>query len=503
MIDTAAHHAVRRRKAPSVHAALPDPRRWRVLPVILLATFMAAFDYMVVNVAAPSLARDLGAGPAALELVVGGYGFTYAAGLVTGGKLGDLFGHRRLFLLGMAGFTAASLLCGLAASAPELIAARLVQGLAAAAMAPQVLALITAAFPAGERPRALAWFGLTISLGGIAGQVLGGALLQADVFGLGWRVIFLVNGPVGVGALAAAARLLPRRAPAARPGLDPVGALALTLALALALVPLVVGREEGWPLWSVLSLVAAVPALAAALAWMRRLDARGGEPLLDLALFASRALRIGLLVNVAVMASFGGLMLTTTLLLQGGLGLDAAHAGLVFVPLGAGTMAAALLGRHLAARLGSRALPAGNALGTAGITLLALELHLAGASAGAPLIAAPLALVGLGSGLTMPALTGTVLGGVRPERAGAASGILTTTQQFSTATGVAVLGAVFFSVLGHHPTPAGYANAAEHALWLAALLYAVATVLVTRLPRPQAPATAPAPAPAAKTSVSA
>ncbi|MBV6699175.1 MFS transporter [Kitasatospora aureofaciens] len=484
-----------------MNSSLPDPRRWRTLPVILLATFMAAFDYMVVNVAAPSLARDLGAGQGALELVVGGYGFTYAAGLVTGGRLGDLFGHRRLFLLGMAGFTAASLLCGLAATTPELIAARLLQGLAAAAMAPQVLALITASFPAGERPRALSWFGLTISVGAIAGQVLGGLLLQADPFGLGWRVIFLVNGPVGVAAVVSAARLLPRRAPAARPGLDPVGALALTLALALALVPLVVGREQGWPLWSLLSLSAAPPALAAALAWMRRRARRGGEPLLDLALFRARSFRVGLLVNVAVMLAFGGLMLTTTLLLQAGLGLDAAHAGLAFVPMGAATMAASLLGRPLTARLGARTLPTGNALGTLGLILLALELHLAGAAISAPLLTLPLALVGLGSGLTMPALTGAVLSGVRPERAGAASGVLATTQQFSTATGVAVLGAVFFTALGHHPAPAGYAGAAELTAWLAALLYAAATGLVTLLPRPGS--AAPAPAAGAKTSVSA
>src|SRR4051812_27617987 len=170
-----------------VRVTFPDPQRWRMLPVILSATFMALFDFFVVNVAAPSLRSDLHAGEAALELVVGGYAFSYASGLVTGGRLGDLFGYRRMFLIGVAGFTIASGLCGLAQSPGQLIAARLLQGFTAAAMVPQVLALITSVFPAAERPRAVAWFGVAIGAGSVAGQVLGGLLLDADLFGLGWR----------------------------------------------------------------------------------------------------------------------------------------------------------------------------------------------------------------------------------------------------------------------------------------------------------------------------
>src|SRR6266567_1045277 len=177
----------------------PDSRRWLMLPVVLLAMFMAGFDIWVVNVAAPSLQRDLHVSDAALQLIVGGYAFMYASGMVTGGRMGDLVGYRRMFMIGVATFAAASLLCGLAQSPAELIGARLLQGLTGAAMVPQVLALITATFPAPERSRALAWFGVTMGLAFVSGQILGGLLLQANILGLGWRAIFLVNVPVGRG----------------------------------------------------------------------------------------------------------------------------------------------------------------------------------------------------------------------------------------------------------------------------------------------------------------
>ena len=225
------------------------PRRWLMLPVLLSAMFMAQLDLYVVNVAAPSLQYDILAGQAALELIVAGYGFTYASGLVTSGRLGDLVGARKMFLGGMVAFTLASLLCGLAQSPGQLVVARLLQGLCGAAMVPQVLALITAVFPPPERPRALGWFGVTVGVGAVAGQVLGGALLEGDVFGLGWRAIFLVNVPVGLVAVLFAQRLLPHRAGTRRAKLDPLGAVGVSASLALALIPLVLGRSEGWPAW--------------------------------------------------------------------------------------------------------------------------------------------------------------------------------------------------------------------------------------------------------------
>ncbi|TQF04119.1 MFS transporter [Kitasatospora acidiphila] len=484
-----AHTTTARPTAPTAPAATaaPPARRWLTLPVILLATFMASFDYMVVNVAAPALAHDLHAGQAALELVVGGYGFSYAAGLITGGKLGDLFGHRRMFLLGITAFTAASLLCGVAGSPGQLVGARLLQGLAAAAMAPQVLALITALFPAQERPRAISWFGVALGVGGIAGQVLGGLLLQADPLGLGWRVIFLVNLPVGAVAVPLAACLLPRSRPTARPRLDPLGVLGLSGALGLALVPLVLGRQQGWPLWTWLSLAAALPVLVATIAWERRLTRAGREPLLDLALFRGRSFTVGLLVNACMLAAIGSQMFTVTLLLQSGLGLDSRAAGLEFLPLGLATMAASLLGRRLTARYGHRVLVAGTLISTVAAAVVAVLLQLSGGAVPPPALALPLALTGLGNGLALPALMGAVLATVAPQRIGAASGVLTTTQQFSGAIGVAGVGAVFFAVLGPRVSADGYAGAAEAGMWCVAGLMAAASVLVGVLVRAARP----------------
>src|SRR5580698_7525777 len=223
------------------------PRRWAMLPVILIAMFMAGFDIWAVNVAAPSLQRDLHVSDAALQLIVGGYAFMYASGMVTGGRLGDLFGYKRLFLIGVVTFALASLACGVAPSASVLVVFRLVQGLTGAVMVPQVVALITASFPARERSRALGWYGATMGFGFVSGQILGGGLIQANVLGLSWRAIFLVNVPVGVLAVIVGLIVVPQARGQRRPRLDPLGALGVSGSLALALVPLTLGRDEGWP----------------------------------------------------------------------------------------------------------------------------------------------------------------------------------------------------------------------------------------------------------------
>src|ERR1700760_1992764 len=262
----------------SVSVPETAPRRWLMLPVVLLAMFMAGFDLWVVNVAAPSLQRDLHVSDAALELIVGGYAFMYATGMVTGGRLGDLLGYRRMFMIGVASFAIASLLCGLAQSAGELVVFRLLQGLTGAAMVPQILALITATFPVHERSRALSWFGVTIGLAFVSGQILGGLLLQANVLGLGWRAIFLVNVPVGAAALIAAALVVPHARGHRRPRLDPPGAAGVSASVALALVPLTLGHDEGWPVWTWVCLAACVPVFAFTLAWERRLHPPRGPP---------------------------------------------------------------------------------------------------------------------------------------------------------------------------------------------------------------------------------
>lgn len=467
-------------------APSPDPRRWLMLPVILSAMFIAMFDFFVVNVAAPSLEHDLNAGQAELELVVAGYAFTYAGGMVTGGRLGDLIGYRRMFMIGMAAFTAASLLCGLAQTPGQLIAARLLQGLAGAAMVPQVLALITATFPAAERPRAISWFGVTIGLGSVAGQVLGGVLLQANLFGLGWRAIFLVNLPVGIVALGLAARLLPHTRSERRPRLDPVGVLGVSGSLGLALVPLALGREAGWPLWTWLSMAAAVPVMIATLRWERRLARGGGEPLLDLELFRNRSFSAGLAISVTFMGSFGSFMFILTLLLQSGLGLSALDAGLAFGPLGLLFALTSMLGRRLVQRYGLRVLFIGAAISTTGMLLLGAALAGLGGDVTLGWLLVPMAMVGLGNGLVMPPLVGIVLSGIQPHQAGSASGVLTTTQQFASASGVAILGTVFFGLLGDRPVRADFATAAEAVTVADAALMAAAIGLLWLLPRARA-----------------
>ena len=467
----------------------PDSRRWLMLPVVLLAMFMAGFDIWVVNVAGPSLQRDLHVSDAALQLIVGGYAFMYASGMVTGGRLGDLVGYRRMFMTGVASFAVASLLCGLARSPAELVGARLLQGLAGAVMVPQVLALITATFPAPERSRALAWFGVTMGLAFVSGQILGGLLLQANVLGLGWRAIFLVNVPVGAATLIAAVLVVPRARGHRRPRLDPLGAAGVSASVALALVPLTLGHDEGWPAWTWACLAACLPVFSLTLAWERRLNRRGGEPLLDLPLFRDRGFSAGVALNFALVFFFGSFMFVLTLLLQAGLGQSPLRAGLQAGPLALAFTTMSILGPRLAARLGPRSITLGAGLDVLGtIALILTGLRYGGHLTGWDLAPAT-AIIGLGQGMALPSLIGTALARVPPGRAGAAAGILTTAQQFGVASGVAVIGAVFYTRLG--VTRASSVPAMETAMTINAAVVLAAAALTLLLPR-RSPARRPA-----------
>jgi EmrB/QacA subfamily drug resistance transporter len=453
-----------------------------MLPVILTATFMALFDFFVVNVAAPSLQTDLHAGDSALELVVGGYAFSYASGLVTGGRLGDLYGYRRMFMLGMAGFTIASLLCGLSQNSGELIAARLLQGVTAAAMVPQVLALITSVFPPEERPKAVSWFGVAIGVGSVAGQILGGLLLDWNLFDWGWRTVFLVNLPVGAVALVLAARLLPGHRGVQQRKLDPIGAAGLSGSLALALVPLVLGRSLHWPAWAFVMLGASVPALAAVLWWQRALARRGGEPLMDLTLFKNRVFSAGLAINFAFMAFFASFTLANTLFLQGGLGLSPLDAGLTFGPLGVVFAFTSVAAQRIAARWGGpKVISIGSLTTLSGMIVMLVTLFSSGDHVSAWRLIPGMVVVGLGNGLAFPSLVGAVIAGVQVRQAGGAAGILTTTQQFASAAGVAVLGTIFFSVLGSRPHKSDFVSGLEVSLSLGLVLIGVASVLTVLL----------------------
>jgi MFS family permease len=450
----------------------------RALAVLLTATFIGQFDFFVVNVAAPSLQRDLHASDALLQLVVGGYAFAYAAGLVTGGRLGDLLGHRRMYVAGMAAFTISSLACGLAQNPVGLVVARLAEGLSAAAMLPQVLALITATIPSASRPRALSFYGLASGAGAIAGQVLGGALVSADLAGLGWRLIFLINLPIGTIAAILAARWLPGSA--TRRGwasLDPLGALGTAGALALALLSLTLGAGQGWPPWTWAALAAAVPVFAATLWWQRTLSCRGGQPVIDFSLLSYPTFRAGLAANACFLAYFGSFMFALTLFLQDGLRLDAVQAGVAFTPAGVAFSASALAGPRLIRRYGPRTLPAGSLLTAAALAVLLVLAHTGHGRSDLPWIILATAAASLGNGIVLPALIGTSLIEVAAHQAGVGAGVLTTAQQFASSAGVAIVGTIFFAVAGGTPAPGGYAAAMTAAAWVDLALVVAVTAL--------------------------
>jgi EmrB/QacA subfamily drug resistance transporter len=451
-------------------------RHWLMLPVVLIAQFMVGFDLWSVNVAAPSLQRELHVSDAALQLIIGGYAFMYASGMITGGRLGDLFGYRRMFMVGVISFAAVSLLCGLAQNSAELVITRLGQGLAGAVMVPQVLALITATYQPAQRARALGWFGVTMGLSFVLGQILGGALVEAA----GWRSIFLVNVPVGVLALIAAAKVVPHAWSQRRPKLDPIGAVGMSAGLALALVPLTLGRDEGWPAWTWACMAASLPVLTAALLWERRLGRGGGEPLMDLSLFKERAFSAGLVVSFGLVCAFGSFMFVLTLLLQSGLGNSPLRAGTMALPLAATFTTMSILSGRLSARFGNATITVGaflSALGSLGLVVTGLHYgtHLTGWELGPAT-----ALIGAGNGTVIPSLIGAVLAHVSPARAGSAAGLLTTSQQFGSAAGVAVIGAVFYAALGQHGS---WVHAMEIAMTVDAAMMAVAGLASFLLPR--------------------
>ncbi|MGV9311454.1 MFS transporter [Streptomyces sp. NPDC003691] len=445
-----------------------------LLALVLAAQFMALLDIFVVHVAAPTIRTEFGASGARLQLVVAGYTVAYAVLLITGARLGELVGHRRAWLAGLALFTAASLACGLAAGTGQLIAFRLVQGAGAALLIPQVLSLIQRNFAGEARVRALGAYSAVLAVGAVAGLVAGGLLVSADLFGLGWRPVFLVNVPIGAVLLVVGARVLPRDRPAGRArGLDLPGLLLFAAVVGLFTVPLVLGQEYGWPVWTWSSLAAAALLLGLFLGYETRLARRGGAPLI-----APRVLRIPGLGTAAArialaMAVNAGCVFALTLHLQSGLGYGALRAGLTALPTAVAFGVVGLGWRRLPARLQSGLVPAGFVVTAAALVAAGLLLR-DGDGAGLPLHAA---LAFLGAGLAAaygPALAGA-LATVRAADAADASGLLVTVTQLGQVVGVAAFGSLF---LGRRAAvdPAGAAGAAgsAEAWWWTAVALATA-----------------------------
>lgn len=429
------------RPAPHPSPESSEPPVRGLLPVVLTATFMTALDFFIVNVAVPSVQVDLRAGPAAVQWVIAGFGLALAAGLVTAGRLGDRYGRRRVFALGLALFTLASAGCGLAPTTAALVGARVLQGLAAALMGPQVLAILRTAYSGAAQARAFAMYGLTMGVGAVFGQLIGGLLIRADVLGLDWRSCFLINLPVGLAALVLVRRCLPESRAPQRPGLDPVGALLVTFALTGLVLPLIQGREQGWPLWTWLCLGGSAALLAVFGVHQHR---HSSSPLVDTRLFRQRAFGAGILAQLAFWLGQASFFLVLALYLQQGRGLDALGSGLVFTAIGAGYLLTSTTAHRLAARLGRQVVAGGALLMAAGLGLLGLAAQQAGGAGSVWWLVPGLFVDGLGMGMVIAPVTTTVLARVSPQLVGSAAGVLATVQQVGGALGIALIGIVFY-----------------------------------------------------------
>jgi EmrB/QacA subfamily drug resistance transporter len=423
----------------------PESRTpWAALPVLLAGAFMVVLDFFIVNVALPSIATELGAGESSLEWVVAGYGLTFAAFLITSGRLGDGLGRRRVYAVGLALFTVASAACGLAPSPTTLVLARVAQGVAGAIVMPQVLAIVGVTYRGQDYVRAVSIYGVVLGLAAVGGQVIGGALVQTDLAGLGWRSCFLINVPVGLAALAFTRRLVPETRAERASRLDVAGATTLALGLTAVLLPLIQGRQLGWPLWTWLSLALSPLLLAGFLQRQRRLSRDGLDPLLELSLFRERAFSAGLVTQLFLASAQASFFVYLALYLQLGRGLGPLEAGLVFTIIAVAYVAVSGPAPALAQRYGRSVVALGGTSLAVGLAALAIAVSALGTGGSVLALVPGLALTGVGIGLCFTPLTSTVLANVAAARAGSASGAMSTTQQIGYALGVAVTGVIYF-----------------------------------------------------------
>ena len=466
----------------------PHTFRRGPLAVLLTGVFLIVLDFFVVNVALPSVQQDLDADATALQWLVAGYALTFGGLLLVASRLADRWGRRRLFVLGTGLFVLSSAVCGIAPDTGTLLAARLVQGVGAAAIGPTVLALIGDVYAGPQRVRALGAYATVMGVAAASGQLVGGLLIHLDIAGSGWRSIFLVNVPIGVAALLAAPRLLPdTRVPAPLP--DLLETLLVVGALTALVLPLVQGQAQGWPTWTWVTLASAV--VLAVLAGLRgvALRRRGVAPLVDVTPMRSRPVGAGQLGQFLLFTGMAAYFLVLALYLQDGRGLGPLASGAVFTavaaPYMAGTRNAALVLNRLGARAGITlaALTFG-----AGHALLLVAVEATGTGGSVLWLVPGLAVGGVGMGVTLSGLVGTVMGSVPPQHAGTVSGTSSTLQQVANALGVALVGIVFF---GRLDDGSGMVSAFEASLvYLVATTVAVAAAAALLPGRPRAVADA-------------
>jgi EmrB/QacA subfamily drug resistance transporter len=465
-------------------AARDDPPpyrlRWLALTAVLIAEIMDLLDATIVGVAAPSIRADLGGDSTMIQWIAAGYTLAFAVGLITGGRLGDLYGRRRMFLLGLCGFIVTSALCGLATSPEMLIVARVAQGLFGAVLIPQGFGIIKSAFPPRELGTAFGSFGPAMGLSAVGGPILAGALIAWNLGDAGWRTVFLINVPIGLACLALAAKVLPESRDEDGPQPDPVGALLVSAGLVMLVFPLVQGRELGWPAWTFWLLAASVPVLALFGVHQVRRSRSGRSPLVEPALFGSRAFTGGLVVGLFFFGSLVGFSLTVGLHLQLALGFTPLQAGMAQAPWALGmALGAALSGAVLGRRFGRPVIQVGSVVVALGLGGLLVTLTLAGDAVTGWQLAPSMLVCGFGSGLLVAPFFDIVMAGISLPMVGSASGVLNANQQLGGAAGVAVLGTVYFQLFEAGDSP----GAVQAVLWTTIGLALAAGAVASVLPR--------------------
>ena len=461
---------------PTPTAPAPHPRRWLIAVVMIFAALMDMIDATIVNVALPSIGRDLHARDTDLQWMVSSYLLAFAATLIIAGHLGDRYGHRRLFLIGVALFGVASLGAGLSGSPGQLIATRAIQGAAAATLMPQVLATFRTLFDGKERGAAFGLYGAIAGIASAVGILLGGVLVEANLFGWQWRPIFLVNIPVAVVILMLGAALVPASRPRRVNRPDLLGGLVLAGGMVALVLPLSQGRSNGWPLWGWACLAAGILAVIGLV--ILEAGGRVETPLLPVSLFRIPAFSAGLFAQLLFAVGMQGFFLSYAVWLQYGQGYTPLQAGVLTIAFSAGTFLTAPAADGLARRLGRTILAAGGVLMAVGVIVVGVVAQHADAPIGAWSVVPGLVITGAGLGLLVVPLVNVVLSAVPTQTAGGASGIFSTAQQFGGALGVAVIGTVFFS----HAAPGLNGALAHVSLWTG-LVFLACAVLCLALPR--------------------
>ncbi|MDH6703470.1 EmrB/QacA subfamily drug resistance transporter [Kitasatospora sp. MAA19] len=468
-----------------------DRRRWIALAIVMVASFMDLVDVTIVNIAIPSIQEDTGASFSAIQWVTGGYALAFAIGLITGGRLGDIYGRKRLFLIGIGGFTVASALCGLASGPEMLVAMRLLQGGTAAMMVPQVLSIIHATFPAEERGKVFGMFGAVVGLGAVSGPLIGALLTEWDLFGLAWRPIFLINLPVGIAGLLLGRRFIDESKAEQALKLDLVGVALASVGLLMLIYPLTHGREAGWPLWGYLSMAGSLPVFALFVAYEKAKTRRDGSPLVELSLFRVKSFAAGIGVQLAFGVVCGIFFLVWTLYMQVGLGWSPLKAGSTGIPFSlAVSTAAGLSVQKLVPRFGRRVLQTGALVMAAGVLTYIWEADRYGTAIASWQMVLPLVVMGLGMGLIVAPITDAILAEVPREHAGSASGLINTVQQMGNALGLGLVSVAFFGVMDDVVAPeavgTAFGGAFTNAMWWVAGALLVVFLLMFALPRRKA-----------------